>query len=420
MSKLLESDLSYKIRGCFYSVFNKYGPGLKEIIYQKALEEEFNKQKVKFYSQKRINIYSLDSGKLLGTYIPDFIVEEKIIVELKANSYLTQIDINQQRSYLRANMYEIAYLVNFGINKLEIKRSIYTNDRKPFYIRVNPSSLIRGNLCSFTLMELLIIIGLIAILAVASIVLFNPMKQIGKANDTKRKKDFDLLQKTFEDFYNDKSCYPKPEEICYDYDKLINICPKNGSWINKNVTSQVCHICGSEPNPPSFSSFSPYLSSLPCDPEHPGKKYLYEVSAKPNIKCVNSPDDAKSDCPSWFALYTDFSVNDDSNSVDLNCDQGACGIYKDDNDVLVRPSGILDPFPLGYDYGVTSPNKKVGTTDRYGCVDQYISCNYCGETYDICKNPENYGLPENECVIIYPSKANCCDAYPTKYPGGCS
>ncbi len=128
---LLEKELSYKVRGCFYNVANKYGKGLKEIIYQKALEEELEKENLKFESQKRIDIYSIETGKKLGTYVPDILVEDKIIVEIKATSFTRVDDINQQRSYLKASKYEIGYLVNFCTQELEIKRSICTNDRKP-------------------------------------------------------------------------------------------------------------------------------------------------------------------------------------------------------------------------------------------------------------------------------------------------
>jgi len=66
-NKILEADLCYEIQGAIYKVANKYGRGLKEKIYQKALAEELEKRKLKFEEQKRINIYSLDSGKILGT-----------------------------------------------------------------------------------------------------------------------------------------------------------------------------------------------------------------------------------------------------------------------------------------------------------------------------------------------------------------
>lgn len=134
---LLEPKLSYKIQGCIFAVANKYGKGLKEQIYQKALEEEFQRQKLNFESQKRINIHSLDTGKKLGVYVPDFVIENKVILELKSSIFTTQADIAQQRSYLRASTYEIAYLANFGTPKLDIKRSIYTNDRKQFIVLIN-------------------------------------------------------------------------------------------------------------------------------------------------------------------------------------------------------------------------------------------------------------------------------------------
>jgi GxxExxY protein len=134
---LLEADLCYKVIGTFYSVANKYGKGLKEQIYQKALAEEFDKEGLNFEQQKRINVYSLETAKTLGAYVPDFLVENKVIVEIKSSEFTTKRDIDQQRAYLRASIYEIAYLVNFGTGKLDIRRSIYTNDRKPFVVLLN-------------------------------------------------------------------------------------------------------------------------------------------------------------------------------------------------------------------------------------------------------------------------------------------
>ncbi|MCX6765655.1 MAG: GxxExxY protein [Candidatus Moranbacteria bacterium] len=136
-NKILEKELCYKIQGCIYNVSNKYGRGLKENIYQKALAEEFAKNNLTFNEQKRINIFSFDTGKKLGTYIPDFLVENKVIIEIKASNFTMKQDIEQQRSYLRISEYEIGYLVNFCTPKLEMKRSIYTNDKKPFIRRIN-------------------------------------------------------------------------------------------------------------------------------------------------------------------------------------------------------------------------------------------------------------------------------------------
>jgi len=135
-SKLLEPDLSYKIQGVFFEVYNKYGNSYKESIYQKVLEEEFAKQGISFVSQKPISIYSLETGKKIGNYTPDFTIGDKIIVEIKAQPFLPKNSEIQLISYLKASKYEIGYLVNFGGNKLEFKRRIYTNNRKPRQIFV--------------------------------------------------------------------------------------------------------------------------------------------------------------------------------------------------------------------------------------------------------------------------------------------
>ena len=87
---------------------------------------------LKFERQKRINIYSIDSGKVLGVYIPDLVIEDKIIIEIKATNFTIDQFLRQQQSYLKASKYEIGYLVNFGAPKLYFKKSIFTNDRKPF------------------------------------------------------------------------------------------------------------------------------------------------------------------------------------------------------------------------------------------------------------------------------------------------
>jgi len=134
---LLEEELCSKIIKAFYDTANKYGTTFKESIFQNALIEELEKLQLKVEKQKRINIYSIDSGKILGVYIPDLIVEDKIVIEIKATSFPVERDISQQRSYLKASKYEIGYLVNFGTPRLYFKRSIYTNDRKPLLALLN-------------------------------------------------------------------------------------------------------------------------------------------------------------------------------------------------------------------------------------------------------------------------------------------
>ncbi len=129
-ANVLHKELSYAIQGAFYDVANKYGKGLKEIIYQKALSEELTRRNLKHEREKRIAIYSKDTGKQLGVYVPDFVVEDKILIELKAAEFTVKGNVQQQLSYLKASEYEVGYLVNFGTPRLDIRRVIYTNDRK--------------------------------------------------------------------------------------------------------------------------------------------------------------------------------------------------------------------------------------------------------------------------------------------------
>ena len=133
--KLLHEDLTYKIRGCFFDIRKQYGPGQKEIIYQRLIKEKLENSNLNVEREKKINVYSEDSGKVIGIYQPDFVIEDKILVEVKSSRFSSQLDEKQLYYYLRNSKYEIGFLVNFSTPKLFIKRIIYTNDRKP-YVRV--------------------------------------------------------------------------------------------------------------------------------------------------------------------------------------------------------------------------------------------------------------------------------------------
>lgn len=100
-----------------------------------------DKKSIKFVEQRRIDIYSLETGVKLETYVPDFIVEDKIVIDIKASTFTRNDDVNQPFSYLKCSGYEIAYLVNFCTPKLDIHRSIYTNDRKPFITKIKKQEL---------------------------------------------------------------------------------------------------------------------------------------------------------------------------------------------------------------------------------------------------------------------------------------
>src|SRR3989344_823841 len=129
---LLYEDLSYKIRSSIFDVYNTLGSGHKEIIYQKALEEEFKNAHIPFSKEKQIPI--LYHNKKVGIYVPDFIIDETIIVELKALSFLGSTEKKQIWNYLKGSEYKLAILVNFGPKELQIDRVIYDLARDSAFV----------------------------------------------------------------------------------------------------------------------------------------------------------------------------------------------------------------------------------------------------------------------------------------------
>ncbi|MDP1629405.1 MAG: GxxExxY protein [bacterium] len=128
---LLYPELSYNIVGAIYDVWRELGPVFKESVYQKALKESFKDRNISFVSQKQIQIFY--NGKKVGIYIPDFIIEDKIILEIKCLPVLTFREKKQVWYYLKGTEYKLLLLVNFGGRKLEIFRRVYDKAR----LRVN-------------------------------------------------------------------------------------------------------------------------------------------------------------------------------------------------------------------------------------------------------------------------------------------
>lgn len=130
MTQLLYEELSYQIRGTAFAVKKKYGLGHKEVLYQRAFAEEFDNRKIKYEKEKRIEIFSPDTKNVICCYQPDFLVNEKIIVELKAKEIVPKSDKDKMYSYLRNSKYELGLFINYGSQDVEIKRIIYSNNNK--------------------------------------------------------------------------------------------------------------------------------------------------------------------------------------------------------------------------------------------------------------------------------------------------
>ena len=101
-------------------VHRELGFGFQEYIYQRALEIELKKAGVHFIREYEMPIYY--SGDKIGIRIVDFFVEEKIMVELKAMTEITDIHFAQTFNYLEASGIEIGLLINFGSKTLQFKR----------------------------------------------------------------------------------------------------------------------------------------------------------------------------------------------------------------------------------------------------------------------------------------------------------
>jgi GxxExxY protein len=126
----LYRDLSYRIRGCFYDVYNELGPAHKEQIYQEALKLVFKEKDIKFKDNKRLKIEF--KGKEIGVYQPDFVIEDKIIIEIKSVLQMAKVFEQQLYYYLRGTDYKVGYLVNFGSEKIDIRRRVYESARNKY------------------------------------------------------------------------------------------------------------------------------------------------------------------------------------------------------------------------------------------------------------------------------------------------
>jgi len=119
-SKYPLSNLTEQIIGIAIHIHKELGPGFREKYYQRALYLELQKSKMKFEREKKV---SISYGKVtLGYHLLDFIVENKVIVELKSMKALTDIEVGQLSKYLRLTNCNVGLLLNFGGSKLEIKR----------------------------------------------------------------------------------------------------------------------------------------------------------------------------------------------------------------------------------------------------------------------------------------------------------
>ncbi|MGV1011093.1 MAG: GxxExxY protein [Flavobacterium sp.] len=127
MANLLHKSITDIILKVYYDVYNELGYGFLEKVYQNAMYFELKSLGYKVEAQKQIKVYFKE--QLVGEYFSDLLVEDKVIVELKATELLMNVHVAQIMNYLKATPIEVGLLLNFG-EEPEFKRLIYTNDRK--------------------------------------------------------------------------------------------------------------------------------------------------------------------------------------------------------------------------------------------------------------------------------------------------
>lgn len=113
-------EITYKIIGCAMKVHNTLGNGFQEVIYQRCLAFELGKAGLEFEREKEHSIFY--KGEDVGTRRVDFIVEGKVIVELKALINLEDVHLAQAKNYVVAYDFEIGLLINFGATNLQYKK----------------------------------------------------------------------------------------------------------------------------------------------------------------------------------------------------------------------------------------------------------------------------------------------------------
>ena len=122
------SGLTGDIIGAAMEVHNQLGPGFLESVYDEAFAVELTQRKIRFERQKELPVFY--KQELIKRFVCDFLVDNKVIVEVKAIKALGEIDRMQLTSYLKTSGIEIGLLLNFAEKSLDFKRVIFSKDNQ--------------------------------------------------------------------------------------------------------------------------------------------------------------------------------------------------------------------------------------------------------------------------------------------------
>lgn len=132
------SVLTEKIIGCFYAVYNELGYGFSEKVYENALMIALKEMALDVNQQLPVMVYF--KGQSIGEYIPDLVVENMVLCELKSTKNIAEQHEAQLLNYLKATEIEVGLLLDFG-PKAEFRRKVLDNERKGSLSWINPTKI---------------------------------------------------------------------------------------------------------------------------------------------------------------------------------------------------------------------------------------------------------------------------------------
>jgi len=120
VAEIVHKDLSYKIVGILYDIYNNLGAGYQEKYYQKAIKMVLDKEKIPYLEQARADLEI--RGVKIGRYYIDFVIDHKIVLEIKVSTNFSKRDIRQVLGYLRKSELKLGILATFAPGGLKFKR----------------------------------------------------------------------------------------------------------------------------------------------------------------------------------------------------------------------------------------------------------------------------------------------------------
>ncbi|HEY1039893.1 MAG TPA: GxxExxY protein [Bacteroidia bacterium] len=121
---LIYPELSYRLVGFAFTVFNELGPGHLEKIYQKAYAKELREAQILFSEQVPYRV--IYKEEVIGNNYLDFLVDDKVIIELKRNDFYSKKYIDQVSNYITVSKLKLALLINFTSSGVRVKRIVNT------------------------------------------------------------------------------------------------------------------------------------------------------------------------------------------------------------------------------------------------------------------------------------------------------